>query len=52
MKILIAIALLIMLFAQIGRGPRAARSAPEARRDGPDWIDELELFDAATDDFV
>lgn len=52
MNILIALALLIWLISRAGkrRAARPARKKPAA--DEFDWIDELELFNAATDDFV
>ena len=46
MNVVLAVALLIWLLSRAGKR-RGAR-----RADKPDWIDELELLDAATDDFV
>ena len=52
MNVLIAVALLIWLISR-ARKKRAARPAPkEAAADKFGWIDEPELLDAATDDFI
>ena len=53
MKIAIAVALLIMLIVHIGKKNKPAQPAPKSSgRDDLAWIDELEVLDAATDDFV
>ncbi len=53
MNIVIAAALLILLLIHAGRMGKTPRKAAEKNRpDAPDWIDELEILDAATDDFV
>ena len=53
MNIMIAIALLVMLLIHIGGKGRAASAAPrKTKKDELGWIDELELLDAATDDFI
>ncbi|MBR0039869.1 MAG: hypothetical protein IJP64_00635 [Oscillospiraceae bacterium] len=53
MNIAIAAALLIMLIVHIGKENHAAPPAPKkTERDELDWIDELEVLDAITDDFV
>ncbi len=52
MNIAIAFALLIMLLVHIGKKSKSVRNAPKKPEwDDLDWIDELEIFDAITDDF-
>ena len=53
MNIAIVAALLVLLIVQIGKKNRSAQEA--AKKTGPDelaWIDELEVLNAITDDFV
>ena len=50
MDILIALALLVWLVSRCGK--RRAAAPKKAPPDESGWIDELELLDAATDDFV
>lgn len=55
MNLLIAFGLLIMLIIYIGKKDRSVKEELAARKAEPetlDWIDELELLDAATDDFI
>lgn len=53
MNVIIAIALLILLLVHIGEKGRAAQDTQRKRQtDELGWIDEPELLDAATDDFV
>ena len=53
MNIVIAAALLIMLIVHIGKKNRSAQPAPKkSKKDDLAWIDELEILDAALDDFV
>ena len=54
MDVLIAMALLFWLFSKAGkkRGEKARKEAARRRADDLGWIDEIELFDAATDDFL
>ena len=53
MNILFAAALLFALIVYIRQESRPARRTPKKpERDDLAWIDELELLDAATDDFV
>ena len=52
MDLIIAAALLVYLLAWLGKKKRASQSAPKkTTSDKLDWIDKLELYDAATDDF-
>ena len=50
MNIAVAAALPIMLIVHIGKKNKPAQK--KARRDDLAWIDELEVLDAITDDFV
>ena len=51
MNIVIALALLAMLFAHIGKKNRSTRTDSANRgRNDPNWIDELEILDAVLDD--
>ena len=54
MNVLIALALLIWLLSRCGKKRTASThtAQKEAPPDEFDWIDELELLDAATDDFI
>ena len=54
MDVLIAVALLFWLLSKAGkkRKEKAHKKAARRRRDELGWIDEIELFDAATDDFL
>lgn len=53
MNIVIAVALLIMLLAHIGKKSKPAQPAPkQPEKDELAWIDELEVLDAIMDDFV
>ena len=53
MNIAIAVALLIMLIVHIGKKNKPTQPAlRKTERDDLAWIDELEVLDAATDDFV
>ena len=53
MNITVALALLVMLLVHIGTKNRPAQSAPKGpKEDDLAWIDELEVLDAATDDFI
>lgn len=50
MNILIALALLVWLISRCGK--RRAAEPKKTPPEEPGWVDELELLDAATDDFV
>ncbi len=54
MEVLIAMALLFWLLSRAGekRKEKARKKAARRRRDELGWIDELECFNAATDDFL
>ncbi len=51
MNIVMAVALLVMLFAHIGKKSRSSQPAQVNRKkDDLNWIDELEILDAVLDD--
>ena len=53
MHIVIAIALLVMLFSQIGKKSNTVQpTAAKRSKEDLDWIDELEIFDTVMDDFI
>ncbi len=55
MNIILAFVLLILLVVHIEKKDKpvkAERAARKAANDDLNWIDELEILDAATDDFI
>lgn len=55
MNIMLAFVLLVLLVIYIEKkdsSVKAERADRKAANDDLDWIDELEILDAATDDFI
>ena len=53
MNIVLAAAILLLLLVHVGQENGPARNAPgQSKENGLDFLDELEILDAATDDFI